>query len=102
MKFEVVSTYGAFGGLQYIGLTEKSTPILHYTRKQSKIFFLNYFVIPSSETSCNIGESIDIEYRQREHCNKMTYVVDDQTITTRGSGNCACCNSGASSKKSMI
>ena len=47
------------------------------------------------------GESQeDEDNRQIKHCQKLAYIVEGKSISTRCPGNCACCKSGAKTKTS--
>ena len=39
---------------------------------------------------------------EEEHCQRLSYVVEGKSISTRCSGNCACCKVGNSFKKSKL
>ena len=38
---------------------------------------------------------------EEEHCNKISYIVEEDSITTRCYGNCACCKETKESQKSI-
>ena len=50
------------------------------------------------EYGCEDVEAPDI--LQKEHCLKLSYVVEGNTISTRCPSNCACCKSGAATTTS--
>ena len=98
LKFQVNSTYGAYGGLQFLGLTGRNTNSPGY--KVGYKDKLNNRVNKYSYCEKDGEGTGDWENRQIEHCQKLSYIVEGNTISTRCPGNCACCKSGANSKTS--
>ena len=97
LKFQVNSFYGSQGGLQFIGVISTSTPVPKYTRRAHLIIpFLQVKVL---ETGCDADEE-KADMIQKEHCQKLAYIVEGNTISTRCPNNCACCKSGAKTKTS--
>jgi hypothetical protein len=52
------------------------------------------------EKDCDNGEEPDKDILEKDHCEKVSFVAEDKSITTRCTRNCACCKSVASSKTS--
>lgn len=53
-----------------------------------------------SDRDCEQTDLQVKEVEEREHCHKLSYVVEENGITTRCPGNCACCKAAANSKQS--
>ena len=52
------------------------------------------------EKSCDEGSQAEKDNREKEHCRKVSYVTEENSISPRCSENCACCKQGAKSKSS--
>ena len=100
LKFQVNSTYGAYGGLQFIGLTGRNTASPGY--KPGYKDKLSNNVAKYSYCRSDEDSTADVENRQIEHCQKLSYIVEGNTISTRCPANCACCKSGAKTKTGGI
>ena len=100
LKFQVNSTYGAFGGLQFIGLTGRNIASPGY--KPGYKDKLSNNVAKYSYCRLDDDSKADVDNRQIEHCQKLSYIVEGKTISTRCPGNCACCKSGAKTKTVVI
>ena len=98
LKVQVNSTYGAYGGLQFIGLTGRNlfSPGFKpgYTDKLRNRVSKLSFCRKDGETQD------EADNRQINHCQRLAYIVEGRSISTRCPENCACCKSGAKTKAS--
>lgn len=86
------------GGLQFIGLTGLSTPVPEFTSNYNMMTNTLVFLDILENEDCNKGSPTEVAAREEAHCAKLSYVVEGLSITTRCSGNCACCRYVAASK----
>ena len=59
------------------------------------------FYLVILESGCD-EEDEGADLIQKEHCQKLAYIVEGNTISPRCSTNCACCKSGAKTKTSKM
>ena len=59
------------------------------------------FYLVILESGCD-EEDEGADLIQKEHCQKLAYIVEGNTISPRCSTNCACCKSGAKTKTSNM
>ena len=99
LKFQVNSTYGAYGGFQFIGLTGRTNSPGYNPGYKDK---LSNNVVKKSYCKFDEDSEEDVDNRQKEHCQKLSYILEGNTISTRCPANCACCKTGAKTKTSKI
>ena len=105
LKIEVKSTFGAHGGLQFIGLTGRNLHSAGYkpgysdspTKKQD--FGYNSRTL---ENYCKKESAPETVLLRERHCQSLSYVLEGKSISPRCPQNCACCKQGGKLKTGIV
>ena len=99
LKIQIISTYGDYGGLQFIGLTGRNMHSPGYKPGYRDTLVWNTYKVNHCKKEGETQEESD--KRQTAHCQLVSFIAEEKSISTRCPINCACCKLGDKSKTSI-